>query len=69
MPRAQQKAEETDAPLTVTVKRAQALSGLSHSTIYMLIADGTLKSTTIGTRRLIVYSSLVNMLTPRPVRS
>lgn len=44
--------------VSVTVKRACLLTGLSHTTIYKLIALGRLRSVKIGRRTLISYESL-----------
>ena len=51
-------------PLTVTIQQAILLSGLGNTTIYALIGEGKLKSTTVGKRRLIDYASLKALLTP-----
>jgi hypothetical protein len=50
------------APLTITVRRAQELSGLSRVTLNRAIWAGKLKSSTVGTRRLIEYRSFVELL-------
>jgi hypothetical protein len=52
-------------PLTVTVKQALSLSGLGCSTIYKLMANGTLLRRKIGHRTLITYESLERLLTPK----
>lgn len=44
--------------LTVTVDEAVALAGLSRTTIYDRMNDGSLVSTTVGRRRLILMDSL-----------
>jgi hypothetical protein len=49
-------------PLTITIKRAQELSGLSRITINRMIWSGKLVSTTVGSRRLIEYRSFVAAL-------
>jgi hypothetical protein len=51
-----------DAPLTVTIRRAQELSGLSRATINRLMWSGKLRSSTVGSRRLIEYASFVDAL-------
>jgi hypothetical protein len=51
-----------DAPLTITIRRAQELSGLSRATINRSIWSGKLASKTVGSRRLIEYSSFVKLL-------
>jgi len=45
-------------PLAVTVKKACELIGIGSTTMYQLIRDGRVKTTTIGRRRLVIYSSL-----------
>jgi excisionase family DNA binding protein len=45
-------------PLAVTVKKACELIGIGSTTTYQLIRDGRVKTTTIGRRRLVIYSSL-----------
>jgi len=52
-------------PLTVTVKQAMSLSGLGCSTLYKLMAAGTLVRRKIGSRTLISYESLERLLTPK----
>jgi excisionase family DNA binding protein len=52
-------------PLTVTVKQALSLSGLGCSTIYKLMANGSLTRHKIGHRTLITYESLERLLTPK----
>lgn len=49
-------------PLTITISRAQELSGLSRATINRLMWSGKLRSTTVGSRRLIEYASFVQAL-------
>lgn len=53
---------QSTSPLTITVRRAQELSGLSRVTINRAIWAGKLKSSTVGTRRLIEYRSFVELL-------
>lgn len=48
--------------ISVTVKRACAITGLSHTTIYKLIGLGKLRSVKIGRRTLISYNSLRGLL-------
>jgi excisionase family DNA binding protein len=45
-----------------TVNEACQASGLGRTTIYAKIADGTLKSTKVGERRLVFVASLLEML-------
>jgi excisionase family DNA binding protein len=49
-------------PITITIKDAKARSGLSETTIYDFIADGTLKTTMVGRRRLIYFDSFRQLL-------
>jgi hypothetical protein len=49
-------------PLTLTIRRAQELSGLSRATINRLMWSGKLRSSTVGSRRLIEYASFVKAL-------
>jgi predicted DNA-binding transcriptional regulator AlpA len=53
-------------PLTVTVPEACALSGLSATTLWKLIADERLEVVRLpGTRRtLVIFGSLERLLTP-----
>ncbi|MGO1075930.1 hypothetical protein [Inquilinus sp. CA228] len=53
-------------PITITVQRAQAESGLSMVTIYDRINDGSLETTVVGARRLIYYDSFLRMLGLNP---
>jgi len=53
-------------PLTVTVAMARKISGLGNTTIWALIKNGQLESTSVGRRRLIVYASLERLLSPDP---
>jgi predicted DNA-binding transcriptional regulator AlpA len=49
-------------PITVTVNETCRITGLKLSSIYKKLADETLKSTSIGKRRLILYDSIVAMI-------
>jgi hypothetical protein len=49
-------------PLTITIRRAQELSGLSRATINRMMWSGKLRSSTVGSRRLIEYASFVKAL-------
>ena len=44
-----------------TIRQTCEATGLGHDTIYRLIKSGRLKSLTIGKRRLIVISSLLQL--------
>jgi excisionase family DNA binding protein len=46
----------------MTVKRVEETYSFSPRTIYRLIADGRLRSTTIGRRRLIFVDSIEEVL-------
>jgi predicted DNA-binding transcriptional regulator AlpA len=45
-------------PITITIDNGLKLSGLGRTKFYQLINEGTIKTITIGRRRLVVYSSL-----------
>jgi excisionase family DNA binding protein len=49
-------------PVLVTVKAARSLTGLGTTKIYELIGAKTLKSITVGRRRLIAFSSIEDLL-------
>jgi hypothetical protein len=51
-------------PIAVTVNTACRLGGFGPTTCWRLIADGTLQTVCIGRRRLVLYNSLVRLLTP-----
>jgi predicted DNA-binding transcriptional regulator AlpA len=57
---------EKRAPLTITIKSAMQLSGLSRATINRLMWSGKLRSSTVGSRRLIKYASFVEVLGLNP---
>jgi excisionase family DNA binding protein len=44
-------------PLAISVAEFELMSGLSHTTVYKLINEGTLKSKKVGGKRLIDYQS------------
>jgi len=44
-------------PLAISVAEFEQMSGLSHTTVYKLIKEGTLKSRKVGGKRLIDYQS------------
>lgn len=46
------------SPISVSVRDAAKMIGLGKSRLYELINDGTIRSTTIGGRRLVLVSSL-----------
>jgi excisionase family DNA binding protein len=45
-------------PLAVTVQEARRLTGLGNTTLYRLIGEGKLRTIKVGTRTLVVYSSI-----------
>jgi excisionase family DNA binding protein len=49
-------------PLTITIKSAMELSGLSRPTINRLIWSKKLRTTHVGSRHLIEYASFVEAL-------
>ena len=48
--------------LSVTLKQASEVSGLSIRKLYDLIAEGKLKSVRVGRRRLVLYKSLEELI-------
>jgi excisionase family DNA binding protein len=52
----------TDKPLTITIRRAEQQSDLSRSTLNRLIWSGKLRSSKVGSRRLIEYASFEEVL-------
>ena len=52
----------TDKRRTITIKRAEQESDLSRSTINRLIWAGKLRSTKVGSRRIIDYASFEEVL-------
>ncbi len=49
-------------PITVTVENALKVSGLGRTKLYQLINEGQIKTKTIGRRRLVLYSSLEELM-------
>lgn len=49
-------------PLTITIKRAQELSGLSRATINRLIWAKKLRSTHVASRHLVYFNSFQQVL-------
>jgi excisionase family DNA binding protein len=49
-------------PLTISVVEFEEVSGLSHTTVYKLIKEGTLKSKKVGGKRLIDYQSAKELI-------
>lgn len=50
--------------ITCTVPEACQAIGLGRSKLYELIAEGQLRTTTIGRRRLVVVRSLLTLVSP-----
>ena len=48
--------------LAVRVADASRLTGIGKTKLFELIADGTLETTSIGRRRLILYRSLQQLI-------
>lgn len=51
-------------PLTVTIREAKRLTGLSHVTLYKLMKEGRLTHTKVGRRTLVGYASLRDLTIP-----
>jgi excisionase family DNA binding protein len=49
-------------PLTVPVKMACQLVGVSNSTMWKLIAEGRVKTISLGRKRLVIYESLEELV-------
>ena len=54
-------------PLTISVRRATELAPIGVTTIYKLMKEGKLKSTTVLGRRMIDYRSFMELLIPTSV--
>jgi hypothetical protein len=54
-----------DEPLTITIKRAQKLSGLGRTLIAQAVRSREIPSTLVGRRRLLDYPGFKNWLTAR----
>jgi excisionase family DNA binding protein len=54
-------------PITVTITEARRLSGLSNTTVYKLIGEGSLAIVKVGTRTLVTFESLRRLLAPTHV--
>jgi excisionase family DNA binding protein len=54
------------AILSVRVSDAMRLTGIGKTKIFELIANGTLKTTLVGRRRLILYASLRDFILGHP---
>jgi excisionase family DNA binding protein len=53
---------EPPTPLTKTIDDTCQITGLGRTKIYELIAEGRLKATAIGRRRLVFYASIEALL-------
>jgi excisionase family DNA binding protein len=53
----------TDDRLTVSVSEACRLLGIGRTSVYQLIAEGRIKTTRIGNRRLVRVDSLRELVT------
>lgn len=51
-------------PLAYSVRDARQKIGISHTKIYELIADGSLKTVKIGKKRLVLVDSINELLQP-----
>lgn len=51
-------------PLAVTVPEALRLTGLGRTTLYRLISENKLQAVKIGTRTLIKFATLKQLLEP-----
>jgi excisionase family DNA binding protein len=51
--------------LSVSVAEACRLTGLGRAYIWLLIKDGRLRTTSVGRRRLILYTSLQDLIEGR----
>jgi excisionase family DNA binding protein len=49
-------------PITVSISKTTELSGLGRTTIYDLMDSGRLESVKVGGRRLVIYSSLIELI-------
>ncbi|CUS43759.1 hypothetical protein MGWOODY_Smn2977 [hydrothermal vent metagenome] len=54
--------EHSAAILSVRIGDAIRITGIGRTKLFALIADGTLETTTIGRRRLILYRSLQRLI-------
>jgi excisionase family DNA binding protein len=51
--------------LSVSVAEACRLTGLGRAYIWLLIKDGRLRTTSVGRRRLVIYTSLRDLIEGR----
>lgn len=64
-----QGSNHSDAILSVRIDDAIRITGIGRTKLFALIADGTLETTTIGRRRLILYRSLQQLIEGNPPHS
>jgi hypothetical protein len=53
-------------PLTVPVKMACQLVGIGNSTMWKYIRSGRVKTISLGRKRLVIYASLEELVSPGP---
>jgi excisionase family DNA binding protein len=53
---------ELPKPVSATVDDTCRITGLGRTKIYELIAEGRLKTVAIGRRRLVLYSSIEDLI-------
>jgi len=54
-------------PITVTVAQATQITNLSRTTIYALMREGTLSKKKIGSRTLLQYDEVQNLVSPKVI--
>jgi excisionase family DNA binding protein len=53
---------EPPTPITTTINDTCRITGLGRTKVYELIAEGKLKATAVGRRRLVLYASIEALL-------
>jgi excisionase family DNA binding protein len=53
---------EAPRPVTTTIDDTCHITGLGRTKVYELISEGKLKAITIGRRRLVLYSSIEELI-------
>jgi excisionase family DNA binding protein len=53
---------ESPTPISTTVDDACRITGLGRTKVYELIGEGTLKTVTVGRRRLVIFESIEALL-------
>jgi len=53
-------------PISISIKQAALLTGLSRSRIYLLIQDGSLHPVKLGSRTLLSYAELEHFIRTLP---